>query len=185
MSTKYKATMSDSGYFITITIVGWVDVFARLKQRNVIINALKYCQKHKGLEVYAFCIMSSHIHLLCKAKEVFVLSDIMRDFKKYTSKRIIDTIITYLESRREWLLDYFQKSCEHLKRNQKYKVWQDGYHAEICMTNRFIQQKLKYIHDNPVKDKIVENAEQYMFSSARNYADLDNELDVLVLNVFK
>ncbi|WP_299332892.1 transposase [uncultured Psychroserpens sp.] len=185
MSTKYKATMSDTGYFITITIVGWVDVFARLKQRNVIINALKYCQKHKGLEVYAFCIMSSHIHLLCKAKEGFVLSDIMRDFKKHTSKRIIETIINHPESRREWLLGYFQKSCEHLKRNQKYKVWQDGYHAEVCRTNTFIQQKLRYIHNNPVKERIVEKPEDYLYSSARNYAGLDSELDVLVLNVFK
>ncbi|OUS01593.1 transposase [Flavobacteriales bacterium 33_180_T64] len=183
MSTKYKATMSDTGYFITITVVGWIDVFTRLRQRYVIINALKYCQKHKGLEIYAYCIMPSHIYLLCKAKEGFKLSHIMRDFKKHTSKQIIDTIINHPESRREWLLDYFKQACNHLIRKQNYKVWQDGYHAEICRTNTFIQQKLKYIHNNPVKDKIVEKAEDYIFSSARNYADMDSELEVLVLSV--
>jgi len=93
MSTKYKATMIDTGYFITITTVGWLDIFTRLKQRYIIINALAYCQKHKGLEIYAYCIMPGHIHLLCKAKESFLLSNIMRDFKKYTSKKIIETII--------------------------------------------------------------------------------------------
>ncbi|WP_028607242.1 REP-associated tyrosine transposase [Lacinutrix salivirga] len=184
MSTKYKATMSDTGYFVTITTVGWVDIFTRLKQRYVIINALEYCQKQKGLEIYAYCIMSSHIHMLCKAKEGYLLSNIMRDFKKHTSKQIIETIKNHPESRREWLLDYFHKACQHLKREQQYKVWQDGYHAEICLTNKFIQQKLHYIHNNPVKDKIVANPEDYVFSSARNYADLDNELEVLVLNVF-
>lgn len=184
MSTKYKATMPDTGYFVTITTIGWIDVFTRLKQRYLIINALDYCQKQKGLEIYAYCIMSSHIHILCKAKEGYLLSNIMRDFKKYTSKQIIETIINHPESRREWLLDYFKDACSHLKRKQNYKVWQDGYHAEICSSNTFIQQKLNYIHNNPVKDKIVANPEDYVFSSARNYASLDHELEVLVLNVF-
>jgi hypothetical protein len=108
----------------------------------------------------------------------------MRDFKKFTSKQIIETIINFPESRSEWLLDYFNKACEHLKRKKTYKVWQDGYHAEICSSNTFIKQKLNYIHNNPVIDKIVANPEDYVFSSARNYADLDSELDVVVLNIF-
>ena len=184
MSTKYKATMPDTGYFVTMTTVGWVDVFTRLKQKFVLINALAYCQKHKGLEIYAYCIMPSHIHLLCKATEGYLLSNIMRDFKKFTSKKIIETIINYPESRRDWMLDYFKEACGHLKRNQQYKVWQNGYHAEICSSNKFIKQKLDYIHNNPVIDKIVENPEDYIFSSARNYAELDYELEVEVLNIF-
>jgi REP element-mobilizing transposase RayT len=184
MSTKYKTTMPDAGYFVTITIVGWVDIFTRLKQRYIIMNALNYCQEQKGLEIYAYCIIPSHIHLLCKAKEGYLLSNIMRYFKKFTSKQIIETIINFPKSRREWLLDFFNKACEHLKRTQTYKVWQDGYHAEICSSNTFIKQKLNYIHNNPLIDKIVANPEDYVFSSARNYADLDSELEVVVLDIF-
>ncbi len=125
MSTKYKATTTEEAFFITITTVGWVDVFTRLNQRSNIIRALSYCQENKGLEIYAYCIMSNHIHMLCKATDGFILSDVIRDFKKFTSKKIIQMIIDEPESRREWLLDYFQKSCEHLKRDQKYKVWQN------------------------------------------------------------
>ena len=66
MSTKYKATTTEDAYFITITTVGWIDVFTRLNQKYVITNALKYCQEHKGLEIYAWTIMSSHLHLFCK-----------------------------------------------------------------------------------------------------------------------
>ena len=142
MSTKYKATTTDEAYFITITTVGWIDVFTRLNQKNNIIQALNYCQQNKGLEIYAYCIMHSHIHILCKGTDGAILSDIIRDFKKYTSKKIIQTIAEEPESRREWMLDYFKKSCEHLKRNQEYKVWQDGYHAEIVSSNYFIKQKL-------------------------------------------
>ena len=113
MSTKYKATTTEDCYFITITTVGWIDVFTRLNQKQNIISALQYCQSNKGLEIYAYCIMSNHIHLLCKATAGFILSDVIRDFKKFTSKKIIQTIIEESESRREWMLDYFKKSCEH------------------------------------------------------------------------
>jgi REP element-mobilizing transposase RayT len=184
MSTKYKATTTENAYFITITTVGWVDVFTRLNQKYNIINSLKYCQDKKGLEIYVYCLMHSHLHLLCKATDGFIVSDVMRDFKKHTSKQIIKTIIDEPESRREWMLDYFQKSCEHLKREQKYKVWQDGYHAEIVEKNWFIKQKVNYIHNNPVKDKIVTLPEDYYFSSAQNYAGLDNELEVILLDLF-
>jgi len=73
----------------------------------------------------------------------------MRDLKRHTSKKIIQTIQNEPESRREWMLGYFQKACEHLKKVQQYKVWQNGYHAEHIYSNKFIRQKLDYIHNNP------------------------------------
>jgi REP element-mobilizing transposase RayT len=100
MSTKYKAITTEEAYFITITTVGWVDVFTRLNQKQIITNALKHCQQNKGLEIYAYVLMSNHLHLFCKATNGFILSDVIRDFKKYTSKKIIQTIIDEPESRR-------------------------------------------------------------------------------------
>jgi len=82
------------------------------------------------------------------------------------------------------MLDYFNGACKYLKRGKQFKVWQDGYHAEIVETNWFIKQKVNYIHNNPVKEKIVGLPEDYYFSSARNYASLDNDLDVILLNCF-
>ena len=124
------------------------------------------------------------IRAIGKGTNGFVLSDIIRDFKKFTAKKIIQTILNEPESRREWMLDFFKKSCENLKRNQEYKVWQNGYHAEHIYSDSFIKQKVEYIHNNPVKDKIVANPEDYYFSSARNYADLENDLEIVVLNLF-
>ena len=184
MSTKYKALTTEEAYFITITVVDWIDIFTRLSQKKVIIDSLKYCQQNKGLEIYAYVIMSSHIHLLCKGTDGFILSDIIRYFKKFTSKKIIQTIIQEPESRREWLLASFKKACAHLKRNQDYKVWQDGYHAEHIYSNSFIKQKIDYIHNNPVEEKIVSLPEHYYFSSARNYAEMENDLDVILLYLF-
>ncbi len=78
MSTKYKATIPENAYFITITTIGWVDIFTRLNQNYVIVNALQYCQQSKNREIYGYCIMSSHIHMLCRAVNGTVLSDIIR-----------------------------------------------------------------------------------------------------------
>ncbi|SHN78997.1 hypothetical protein SAMN05444395_1156 [Flavobacterium fryxellicola] len=72
MSTKYKATTTEDAYFITITTLDWVDIFTRLYQKKIIIQALQHCQKNKGLEIYGYCIMHSHIHLLCKATDGFM-----------------------------------------------------------------------------------------------------------------
>jgi len=175
MSTKYKATVPEKAYFITFTTVNWVDLFTRLELRYVIANSLNYCIQHKDLEVYAYCLMPSHLHLICRSKQEKVnLSSIIRDFKKFTSKKIIATINDSTESRREWLLKMFSDACQHLARKQDYKVWQDGYHAEILESVNFVYQKLDYIHNNPVVDKLVQNPEDYLFSSARNYADLDS-----------
>lgn len=101
MSTKYKAVEIDKAYFITITTVGWVDVFTRLSQKMVIIYSLKYCQSQKGLTIFAYCLMSSHLHLFCRADGKLTISEIMRDFKKFTSKKIIETVQSEPESRRE------------------------------------------------------------------------------------
>lgn len=182
MSTKYRANVPGKAYFITITTVNWVDLFTRQGLRKIITDSLNYCQKHKGLEVYAYCLMPSHLHLMCRAQDdEQKLYEIIRDFKKFTSKKIVEYIQENPESRREWLLEMFQKACEDLTRDQQYKVWQDGYHAEMLTSNKFIYQKLNYIHMNPVKDGLVENAWDYMFSSARNYADMQGPVEVVVL----
>ena len=181
MSDKYKIRDKDRAYFVTLTVVGWIDLFTRVNHKQLLIESLKYCQENKGLTIFAYCIMPSHIHAIFRADGEPTLSDILRDFKTYTSKRLIQQIKEQPESRREWMLEYFKESCKHLKRNQKYKVWQDGNHAEEIFSTRFLYQKLNYIHNNPVKDLIVEYPEEYMCSSAQNYAGKGGYLNVEVL----
>ena len=100
--------------------------------------------------------------MICKGVAEFSVAEIMRDFKKFTSKQILKTLVEEPESRRDWMLKYFESACEHLKRDQKYKVWQTGYHAEILHSRKFLLQKLNYIHNNPVKARIVDEPEHYL-----------------------
>ena len=124
--------------------------------------------------------MPSHLHLICRAGNGFQLSDVLRDFKKFTSKKIITQLINEPESRREWLVPLLKQYCAHLKRKQNYKFWQNGNHAEIIESNKFFYEKLNYIHQNPVEDMIVHEPYEYLFSSARNYAELPNVLDIIL-----
>jgi REP element-mobilizing transposase RayT len=180
MSEKYKVYDNGKAYFLTLTVVGWIDVFTRKSHKEELFESLRYCQKSKGLEVYGYCLMPSHVHLIAKAtSEHYSLSDILRDFKKFTSKAIVQSIINEPESRREWMLAYFKKAGEHLKNVKGYKFWQDGNHAEMIETNAFFDQKLNYIHNNPVNDGIVERPEDYLWSSARNYSGLSNYLEIV------
>jgi REP element-mobilizing transposase RayT len=112
MSDKYKIWDHNKAYFLTLTVMGWVDVFTNKKYRFIIIDSLKYCQKHKGLVIFGYCIISNHIHLIARAEGEITLSDILRDFKKFTSKAIIKEIKQGSESRKEWMLNYFKKEGE-------------------------------------------------------------------------
>ena len=97
------------------------------------------------------------------------LSDIMRDFKKFTAKEIVNVIGRIHESRREWMLEMFSDVADGLKRVKNYKVWQDGNHPELLFSNEFLQQKLDYVHMNPVVAEFVDEPEYYWYSSARDY----------------
>ena len=148
-----------------------------------IINSLQFCQKEKGLVLFGYCLMPSHLHLIARAESSYTLSDILRDFKKFTSKAIIKQIMEEPESRRDWMMEYFRRAGENLKGISNYKVWQNGNHSEVITSNKFFDEKLEYLHNNPVKELIVEEPEDYLFSSARNYAGLNNYLEIVLESV--
>jgi putative transposase len=177
-SEQYFVRNENEMYFITSTIVEWVDVFTRPVYKNIIVDSLKYCQEHKGLDIHAWVLMSNHLHAIVSAREGYKLSDILRDFKKFTSKRIIDAINQEPESRRDWLLYRFEYAGKFRTNIENYKVWQDGNHAKDFFSPDFTIEKLVYIHNNPVRAMIVETPEHYLYSSARNYAGLKGLLEI-------
>ncbi len=177
MSKAYRISDQYSAYFLTFQIVGWVDLFTRKVYRDMVIESLKHCQKNKGLNLYAYVIMSNHIHMLALS-ETGDMSGFIRDFKSYTSKRFIDYIENGNESRKEWLELVFAYHGK-LKPKQKYQIWTHENHAELIYSQKFIEQKVNYIHNNPVKNGLVENPQDYLYSSARNYADLESLIDVI------
>ena len=139
--------------------------------------------ENKGLALHAWVIMPNHIHLIISRNGKDSLSDIMRDFKKYTSKKIIDAIETTPESRKNWMLWIFKSAAAKNKNNTNFQFWQQENHPEELYSTKFIKQKLDYIHNNPVAALIVDAPERYVYSSAKDYYGEKGLLPVLQLDV--
>lgn len=168
MSEYLKANVIDAPYFVTLTTVGWIDVFTREAYSKELIKNLAFCQDNRGLEIYAYVLMPSHLHMICRRKaEAGLLSDLLRDFKSYTSKQLMKMISeNEQESRKEWLLHLFKYYAKFTKQNQEMMFWQKTSHPVELYSNKMIEQKLEYIHQNPVKAGIVIEPWAYLYSSA-------------------
>ncbi|WP_044237145.1 REP-associated tyrosine transposase [Flexithrix dorotheae] len=162
MGHSYVIRDQGAMHFVIFTVHQWVDVFTRSDYVALLLESLRFCQKDKGLEIYAWVIMSNHCHLIVRAKNKN-LSDIIRDFKKFTSKKIFKAIESNpQESRKKWLVRV-------LKYQDRIWFWQEGYHGEEVVSKNFLLTKVEYIHMNPVRAGIVEKEEEYLLSSAGDF----------------
>lgn len=169
MSSKYKVTDSTIPHFVTFSVVGWVDVFSREQYKEIVVESLRYCTEHKGLTLHAWVIMTNHIHLLISSK-IARLEELVRDIKKFTSKQIIKTITENAEeSRKEWMLNMFSFIGKGNKNNKEFQFWKQDYHPVELTTNDMLEQRLLYLHENPVRSGLVWEAWHYKYSSAIDY----------------
>ena len=164
----YKIRDQSATHFLTFTIMGWIDIFSRQRYRDLILESFHFCQAHKGLRIGAYVIMTNHIHAIWTATNNN-LSDIVRDFKTYTSKAITANIEAEGESRRDWLLYMFRYYANRTNANENFKVWTGNNHPEEIHGDSFLRTKLNYIHQNPVRAGLVEEPSHYLYSSAANY----------------
>jgi REP element-mobilizing transposase RayT len=167
-------------HFLTFTICGWIDLFTRQVYRDIVMDAFRFAQKQKQLILNAFVIMSNHIHLIARANEQQkkTLSDIIRDFKKFTHNQMMPVIESETESRRQWMLHQFKYYGSINPNNEVKQIWTNDNHPEACFGEKFTYGKFEYIHDNPVRAGIVKNQEDYIYSSASNYAGKGGIIDV-------
>ncbi|SDH74387.1 REP element-mobilizing transposase RayT, partial [Pedobacter terrae] len=110
MSRKYKFYNKEGLYFVSFATVYWIDIFVRHLYCDIIVNSLIYCKNKLGLELYCWCIMPSHIHLIFSAKN-HNPDILLGRIKEYTSKEIVKAIKeNSQESRKEWLLWMFERA---------------------------------------------------------------------------
>ena len=167
----YKIGDQSGVYFITFSVVEWVDVFTRIDYADIFINSLNFCISKKGLHVFAWVLMPNHFHMIAKAKDGCNLSGIIRDLKKYTSVRIVEAIEqNNKESRKGWMLWLFSTAGKRNSNNINHQFWQQNNHPEELFSGKMIEQKLRYIHQNPVKAGLVFEEQNYRYSSAIDYS---------------
>lgn len=168
----YKVRNQAGTYFVTFAVVEWVDVFTRQEYRDMVLDSLRFCQKEKGLRLHSWCIMSNHLHLIYSTVHGNV-SALLRDFKKFTARQIVEAIEkNSRESRREWMLEIFKRCGADNCRNTNYQFWRQENHPEELYSPWFSVQKLDYIHNNPVVAGLVDRPQDYLYSSARDYCSM-------------
>lgn len=136
MSTSYQIEDQNGIYFITHTVVDWVDVFTRQVYRDIVIDSLQYCCENKGLEIFAWVIMSNHMHLIVRSA-TGKQSDTIRDYKRFTATNIIEQIRKGPESRAEWMLHRFAWNGSRNTRNTENQFWIQDNHPEAIYSNDF------------------------------------------------
>lgn len=172
MSELRKAN-TDLAYFLTFTVVGWIDIFTRKELADIVIEKLKIAQRDFHVAIYAYVIMPSHIHLIAQKTNNESLADWVGDIKSITSKEIIKAINgESYESRKSWLDYLFKFFAKFKKQNSGYMFWQKTSHPIELYSQEIFDQKMDYIHNNPVEANIVTDPVYYYYSSANPLSPL-------------
>ena len=182
MSRNYKFHNPEGVYFVSFAVVEWIDVFTRNEYKDILLDSLRYCQQEKGMEIYEWCIMSNHVHLIFSSIKDEKPELILGSFKRFTSKAIVAAIKENLqESRKDWLLKQFEEAGEKSSNVKQYQLWRHDNKPIELWSNKVIDEKLNYIHNNPVEEGLVFKAEQYVYSSAIDYAGEKGLLDIVLI----
>jgi putative transposase len=171
LSNEKPMIPMDSCYFLTLNTVDKIDVFTRPAYKQVVADALNYFVDTQGLSIYAWCLMTSHLHLIVRTKDASAPAYFERDFKKFTTPAVLKTIEMEMDFRRDWMLRHFEEYRQSLQRKEKFHLWQDcSSPLRIdCKQPRMVMERIVHVHENPVRERIVEQPEAYLFSSARDY----------------
>ncbi|WP_455755979.1 REP-associated tyrosine transposase [Sulfurimonas sp.] len=170
--SRYKIHEPTAPYFVTCTILHWIPIFTRLESTEIIFESLKYLQKSDNLKVHAYVILENHLHLVASSDD---LANSMRKFKAHTAKEILkllqaNNIKTILEQ-----LAFYKKAH---KKNTTYQLWQEGIQPKLISSDKMMNEKINYIHQNPVKRGYIEDAVHWRYSSARDYDGVDGLIEI-------
>jgi putative transposase len=152
-------------FFVTTTVIRFMNAFADDNACDLLIKNIKHYQKKYKFTILAYVIMPSHFHwIVLVDKKHGTISDIMRDIKKYSAWDIME----YLTKRESGFEAEFKEAAEDYE-GQKRKFWMPRFDDKVIRNEKMFWAKLHYIHNNPVEAGIVRRPEEYKYSSARDY----------------
>ena len=183
MSRNYKFHNPQGLYFVSFAVVYWLDVFTRNEYKDALVESIEYCQKNKGMEIAAWCIMTNHVHLVFRISNGERPEKVLGDLKRFTSKKLVNMIQEHpRENRKEHLLEQFKTAAEGSSNVQKYQFWRHDNKPIELWSNKVIKEKIDYVlHKNPVEAGLVFRAEDYVYSSAVDYSGEKGLLNNIVV----
>lgn len=178
MRSRYKFIDSENSlYFLTFTVIEKIPVFTNSKYCDIIIENFEFYRQKHGLRIFNYIIMDNHIHVIMFHNEN--ISKVVQDFKKYTAKQILELLE---HDSRHWiksLMKFFKKPH---KTKLIFQFWEEGSHPILIQGQKMFNQKVEYIHNNPVKLGLVLEDKDWYYSSARNLYGLENPFKVDLLD---
>ena len=163
MRSRYRIHDPLLPHFVTCTVVAWLPIFTTSACCDILVQSLLHCREHKGLKISAWVILDNHFHAIVSGPE---LPHILRDLKKFTARTLLEQIE---KEGRDWLLHQLAFHRAKHKVDSQYQVWQEGSHPQEITSDAMLQQKLDYLHDNPVKRGHVSAPEHWRYSSAHEF----------------
>lgn len=161
--STYKIVDFGSYYFLTSTIINWRKTFISDKYFEIMMDSFNFYQKKFGMSISAFVIMPEHFHMIAESE---MLSRAIQSLKSYTAKLIIKEL---RNDKHFETLNFFCDNRLSYKKKSNYQVWEESFHPKKILNLKMLNQKIDYIHYNPVKRNLVENPEDWKYSSARYY----------------
>lgn len=182
MSRNYKFHNPDGLYFVSFAVIEWIEVFKQESYIDILLDGLVYCQKKKGMEIVAWCVMTNHMHLIFRTTGLYEPQKVLGEFKQFTSRMLVEAIRTNpRESRKEWMVDQFKRAAAKSSNVKNYQFWRHDNKPIELWSNKVIDQKINYVHQNPVKKGWVQKPEDYPYSSAKDYAGEKGLVDDVIV----
>lgn len=170
--SELRHVNTDKIYYVTLSLVGGVDVFTNGLYLKIAFDGLKFYQQNKRLEIYAYVAMSNCIHLIIKSKTEPV-NIIFGRFKSYTAKEILHVIEEGVyEKRKDWILLVFRYHAKYKTNYDEFHFWDSDNQLIPLDTHEAILEKIAFIHNIPVEAGFVSQASHWVFSSAHNQSTL-------------
>ncbi len=140
-------------YYLTLTVRNWYCVLDRHNRFDILGDALRYSKERKGLNLYAYVFMLNHIHLVVSSPDTI---GFVRDFKRHTTKELLSNIVA---TEPEVLKLFDAEGGGH-------EFWERTSMPKAVEHERFLLQKVEYVHNNPVRKGYVRRPEYWIWSSA-------------------
>ncbi|CAN5537423.1 hypothetical protein BH20VER3_BH20VER3_17060 [soil metagenome] len=163
MRSRYRVNEKEQAHFVTSSVVAWLPLFTKAARCDILVESLAYCREKKGLRIYAWVILDSHFHAIVAAAE---LPRVMANLKRHTARRLLQQLE---EEGAEWLLHQLSYFRAKHKTESDYQLWQEGYHPQAIPSDAIMEQKLEYLHNNPVQRGLVASPEHWRYSSAHEW----------------
>lgn len=169
--------------FLTLSTVDCIDVFIRPVYKQVVVHTLNHFIEQRKLNVYAWCLMTNHLQLFAGPADGRSITEVEKEYKHFTTEKILEAIDAEPEVRRSWMLWHFKNFRDQQTGPDKLQIWQAISESSVIPAGNedLILEHFEHIHQGPVRERIVDSPVEYRYSSARDYTGMRGLVNVVKL----